>query len=392
MKILFIGARLFDDVAAYATKKGVTSILTESDPSSPNIKLADNYYHVSRGMEEPSNIALKEDVDAVVPLIGVDKPLVEIAQMKDHLEKNYGIPVVASPLNAAKTSVNKSATKKFFSDNNIETPMFEELSIKDSLIKNNLDKMFDNLDFEFPFVLKPFEGQGGSGLKIIHSKNHFFKYFENNNTAIAEQFIEGIEISVEVLRWQEQAIPLVPVNKGKTTIEGLHPLDKIKKAPASIEGMDNDLVCALALEVTNLLGAEGNTDVDMIFDPEKFNLYVIEMNTRPSGTRYITTASCDINPMHELVEMALGEWDKNIIKDRMKNYYAMEVPIKNYDKFNKISSDLIGNKDFSSGSSWILHGPPAFKRITIRDKNPKKAIETMKKLEEDFEKGIGMGS
>ena len=42
-------------------------------------------------------IAIKEDVDGVVPLIGIDGPLVEVAIMKEKLEKDYGIPVVASP-------------------------------------------------------------------------------------------------------------------------------------------------------------------------------------------------------------------------------------------------------------------------------------------------------
>jgi len=110
MKILFIGARLFDDVAFYASKKGITTILTESNYSAPNIKLADIFHHVSRGMNEPIEIALKEDVDAVVPLIGVDRPLVEIGKMKEYLEKNHDLPVVASPVNAANIAVNKLNT------------------------------------------------------------------------------------------------------------------------------------------------------------------------------------------------------------------------------------------------------------------------------------------
>jgi len=376
MKLLFIGARLFDDVASYTTKKGITSILTESNSSAPNIKLADIFYSVSRGMTEPAEIAIKEDVDAVVPLIGVDRPLVELAEMKEYLEKNYGLPVVASPVNAAKTSVNKLETKKFLLENNIRTPIYQKISCED--LNDN------NKNINLPVVLKPFEGQGGSGLKIVQSESEFSQYFQNSNTAIAEEFIKGIEISVEVLRWNNQSIPLTPVNKGKTTIEGLHPLDKIKTAPTSIEGMDNDYIKDMALKITNLLGAEGNTDVDLIFDPKTKNIYVLEMNTRPSGTRYITTACCDINPMHELVDMALGEWKVNDIQARMKSYYAMEIPVKNHEKLDSLSEDLIMKKDFSSGSSWILHGPPAFKRITIRDENAKKALETMKKMGMNF--------
>jgi hypothetical protein len=38
----------------------------------------------------------------VVPLIGIDGPLIEVATMKKKLEGEYGIPVVASPVSAAR--------------------------------------------------------------------------------------------------------------------------------------------------------------------------------------------------------------------------------------------------------------------------------------------------
>ena len=36
-----------------------------------------------------------------------------------------------------------------------------------------------------------------------------------------------------------KSVPLVPVYKGKTTLEGIHPLKKIKKAPLEIDGINN---------------------------------------------------------------------------------------------------------------------------------------------------------
>ncbi|GAB4317243.1 MAG: ATP-grasp domain-containing protein [Methanobacteriaceae archaeon] len=377
MKILFIGARLFDDVASYASKKGITTVLTESNNSESNIILADIFHHVSRGMKEPIEIALKEDVDAVVPLIGVDRPLVEIGKMKEYLEKNYHIPVVASPVNAANIAVNKFNTKKFFIKHKIKTPYYQKISY------NNRDISLDQ-NLNFPIVLKPLEGQGGSGQKIVQSEKEFIHHLKNNGTVIAEEFIEGIEISVEVLRWRNKTLPLIPVNKGKTSLEGLHPLDKIKTAPVAIDGLDNDYIRDMALRITNLLGSEGNNDVDMIFDPKTKNIYVLEMNTRPSGTRYITTACSDINPMHELVDMASGQWNIKNTKKRMKDYYSMEIPILNYHELESKYDDNKNKKDFSRGNSWIIHGPPAFKRITIRDKSPKKAFSTIKKLGIDY--------
>ncbi len=58
MKLLFIGARLFDDVAIYTKEKGITSVLTESNPKAQNLDLADSYHIVPRGMEHPKEIAI----------------------------------------------------------------------------------------------------------------------------------------------------------------------------------------------------------------------------------------------------------------------------------------------------------------------------------------------
>jgi carbamoylphosphate synthase large subunit len=82
MKLLFIGARLFDDVALYTKKMGITTILTESNPQALNLDLADSHHIVPRGMELPKEIALKEDVDGVVPLIGIDGTLIDVALLK----------------------------------------------------------------------------------------------------------------------------------------------------------------------------------------------------------------------------------------------------------------------------------------------------------------------
>ncbi len=163
MKILFIGARLFDDVAIYNKKNSITSIITESNPNSPNLELADSHHIVSRGMDEPMEIAIKEDVDGVVPLIGIDGPLVEVAIMKENLENEYGIPVAAAGVRAASICANKYKTKEFLIKNNINTPKCFKIS------KNNHEILNGQNINKIPLVLKQDEGQGGFGINIVSS-------------------------------------------------------------------------------------------------------------------------------------------------------------------------------------------------------------------------------
>lgn len=372
MKILFIGARLFDDVALYTRKNSITSVISESNPESPNLELADIFHIVSRGMKGPMEIALEEGVDGVVPLIGIDNPLVEVAAMKEKLEQKHGIPVVASGVKTATTCANKIKTKEFLMDVNIDTPEFFKISRK------NYRKF--GTKYKFPIVLKQPKGQGGSGVSIVNSAEELDRYFLEFETAFVERFIEGYEVSIEVLSWNGKIVPLVPVYKGKTTIEGLHPLKKIKKAPLDIEGLDNSVnnrkIQKIASKIAETINLEGTADIDIIFDPENKTNYVIEINARPSGTRYLTNAASGVNMMHEMVDMATNRWDALKLKNRIKRYHAIEIPVGTYpsDKNNFL------HREFSDDNSWIIHGPENHERITIRGETMADIIKTAKEL------------
>jgi len=373
MKILFIGARLFDDVALYTKKNAIQTVITESNSESSNLKLADKFYTVARGMEEPMKIAIEEEVDGVVPLIGVDGPLVDVARMKEILEKDYDIPVACSGVKAASICSDKIKTKQFFVDNAIDTPDFCKVSKDDhEYLLNKLSKS--------PVVLKQASGQGGSGVKIISNPVDFENYFDVFDETMAETFLEGFEISIEVLRWNGKSVPLVPVNKGKTTLDGLHPLKKVKKAPLNIEGIDNNSnnnkIRELAVKIADTLNLEGTADIDMIFDGKTGKNYVIEINARPSGTRYITGAATNVYIMQELVKMVSGVWNPSEVTDMMKNYYSIEVPVGSYSS----ERNNYKNREFSGKNSWIIHGPENHERITIRGDSMENAVKTVEDL------------
>jgi carbamoylphosphate synthase large subunit len=376
MKILFIGARLFDDVALYTRQNSIKTIITESNSESSNLELADESHLVSRGMEEPMTIAIKEDVDGVVPLIGIDGPLVEVAKMKELLEEDYGIPVAASGVYAASICADKCKTKDFFLKNNIKTPLSVRVSHND--YREILPKM---LSEHRPVVLKQGEGQGGSGIKIVSSMECTEDYFNKFNSAMAEEYLDGIEVSIEVLRWRGKTVPLVPVYKGETSVEGIHPLRKIKKAPLKIDNIDNIRnnreIQKIAVKIAETMKIEGTADIDIIFNKENNENNVIEVNARPSGTRYITGAATNVNILQELVKMASNTWDPSKLQNEIKNYSSIEIPVGKYPS-NKNNYKF---REFSNKNSWIIHGPENHERVTIRDKTIEDAVKKARELE-----------
>ena len=122
MKVLFIGSRLYDDVAYHVDKLDIESIITESNENAPNLDLPGKYFIVPRGMDEPARIAVQEEVDGIVPLLGIDPPLMNVAVMKEEIEASHGIPVISSNVNAVAIASDKIKTKEFFKSIGIDVP------------------------------------------------------------------------------------------------------------------------------------------------------------------------------------------------------------------------------------------------------------------------------
>ncbi|MBQ2831090.1 acetyl-CoA carboxylase biotin carboxylase subunit family protein [Methanobrevibacter sp.] len=359
MKILFIGSRLYDDIDWYVKSKGVESVLTESNEEAINLDLPDQVFIVPRGMDGPKQVALMQNVDAIVPLIGIDPPLIDVAHMKEEVEKEYDIPVIAAGVRAVELTSNKINTKEFYNDIGVATPDYQILnSPKD-------------LTLDFPVVLKQGEGQGGKDIKIAKSIEDVEEYFGEFDHALCEKFVEGSEISIEVLGFNGEYVALPPIYKGETTLEGTHPLNKVKTGPCMVEGLDNNLVQHTAYKVAKNLASDGIFEMDFMFSKDENQLYAIEVNTRPNGTRYLTTATCGINSLCELVNMAIGEFSLANISDKLQYYYSTEIPIGNYEG----SSPKEPVKSFEE-NDFVVHGPEGYQRVTARA-NSKEELENL---------------
>lgn len=363
MKLLFIGSRLYDDIDWYVKRKNIESILTESNENAINLDLPDQVFIVPRGMDGPKQVAVMQNVDAIVPLIGIDPPLIDVAHMKEEIEQEHGIPVIAANVRAVELTSNKIKTKKFYDEIGVVTP---EYQILDSP---------DDLTLEFPVVLKQGEGQGGKDIKIAKSMDDVEEYFENFNQALCEQFIEGSEISIEVLGFNGEFVALPPIHKGETTLEGTHPLSKVKTGPCMIQGLDNNLVQHTAYKVAKNLDSDGIFEMDFMYSPEKDQLYAIEVNTRPNGTRYLTTATCGVNSLCELVNMAIGEFSPANISDKLEYHYSTEIPVGDYN--GPCPNEPVKSFD---DNDFVVHGPEGYQRLTARADSKKDLDNLISKL------------
>ena len=363
MKVLFIGSRLYDDIDWYVRSKNVESVLTESNEQAINLDLPDQVFIVPRGMDGPKQVALMQNVDAIVPLIGIDPPLIDVARMKEEVEEEYGIPVVAAGVRAVELTSNKIRTKEFYNEIGVITPDYQILNSP------------DELELEFPVVLKQGEGQGGKDIMIAESIEDVEEYFNNFNQALCEEFIEGSEISIEVLGFNGEYVALPPIYKGETTLEGTHPLNKVKTGPCMVEGLDNNLVQHTAYKVAKNLDSDGIFEMDFMYSAKKNQLYAIEVNTRPNGTRYLTTATCGVNSLCELVNMAIGEFTLANVSDKLEYHYSTEIPIGDY-----TGPDVKEPVKSFEVNDFVVHGPVGYQRVTARADSREELEKLVEKL------------
>ena len=356
MKVLFIGSRLYDDVAYHVDKLGVESIITESNEEAPNLDLPTKYYIVPRGMDKPMEIAIEEEVDAIVPLLGIDPPLMSVAIMKEEIEKEP----------------DKIKTKEFFKSINLNVPPANVLNGNDF---DTEEEFIEKLGFDFPIVLKQGEGQGGKDICITNEFSDVLDYFENFETALIEKFIEGSEVSIEVIGWNGDYLPLVPVYKGETNLEGIHPIKRLRYGPCDFENMDNEEFRKIAKHIATNLKSEGTIDMDLIYSKEENKVYAIEINTRPSGTRYLSFACTDLNPLNLLVDIAIGKFDVKELEKEMKSYCTLEIPIGDYE--GPAPQEPV--KEYINGN-FIVHGPKGYQRVTIRGNTREETFEIAKEL------------
>ena len=131
--------------------------------------------------------------------------------------------------------------------------------------------------------------------------------------------------------------------------------------------------------IANLVGLDGTMDIDILHDNNSKLDYVIELNTRPSGTRYMTAATTNIYPLCQLVDMAKGHWSAKDVRNSMENYYSTELPIGNFPQEN-----IPSQKRFSSENSYIVHGPKNYQRLTIRATSRNKLNNLTYELVSDY--------
>ena len=201
-----------------------------------------------------------------------------------------GIPYTGSRVEASACCMDKIRTKEILAYNGLPTPKYIKLTRSDvSDVAVAARRIEDNIGL--PVVLKsPLEGSS-IGVVIVKDSAELEgavkEVFEYGDTLLAEEFVDGIELTLPILG-NEELRALTPIEitsenefydyESKYTAGMCHHI-----IPARISDGETENVKSIGLHAYKSLGCAGLSRIDFIIDKKKGPM-VIEINTLPGMT------------------------------------------------------------------------------------------------------------
>jgi D-alanine-D-alanine ligase len=191
------------------------------------------------------------------------------------------IPYTGSGAEASRRALDKIASKRIFTQNRIPTPRYM-IAEKGNPVKEIAKTL------GFPVVVKPqFEGSS-IGLSVVREEDFLEEAFRiafgYGDKAIAEEYIEGREITVGILG--DMPLPVVEIITANNVYDYNAKYNDPGTryiVPAAMEKNIYERAQKLGAASHRALGCSSFSRVDMIVD-KKGDIYVLEVNTIPGMT------------------------------------------------------------------------------------------------------------
>ncbi|PIU82753.1 MAG: D-alanine--D-alanine ligase [Elusimicrobia bacterium CG06_land_8_20_14_3_00_38_11] len=210
--------------------------------------------------------------------IALHGPFGEDGTMQGLLEI-LGISYSGSGVLASALAMNKIYSKKIFESENIPTPKWQVITSV-SRLPSTISRL--------PVVIKPAKQGSAIGITIVRKKSQLKKAIKNalkyDDEAIAEEYIEGTEITVPILGAQPLSpIEIIPKNEFYDFYSKYAAGGSWHLIPPRLSQKIIYKVKQLGFLAHKSLGCRAMSRVDMIVD-RKNKIYVLEVNTIPGMT------------------------------------------------------------------------------------------------------------
>ena len=299
-KILIIGYSIIKLPAIKKAKEmGLEVAVADFNPEAIGVPYADKYFNASTiDIEAIVRVAEEYQPDGIITL-ATDMPMRSIAVATSKL----GLVGITS--DTALKSTDKAEMIKAFRSAGVPVPWY--------YIVDNKAVFNENFaEFTFPCIMKPTDNSGSRGVVLIKSVDELvdaYKYSREqsrNGSVIVEEYLQGHEVSVEVIVYKSKVHILQVTDKLTTGAPNF--VEMGHSQPSRFIGEALDKIHDVATKACAAVGIEnGPVHVEMMVT--ECGPKMIELGARMGGdciATHLVPLSTGIDMIKATIDIALG--------------------------------------------------------------------------------------
>jgi len=168
-------------------------IVTANQEMLPSLYCADNYYVMpdikdTTYIDELMKVCKKENIHTITTML--DLETIILAKHRETFS-SLGINVMIPEKNSAKICYDKYLMYKHLKDNEVQT-------IKSYKNIQDFQKDYKESNIDFPVFVKPKAGRGSVGARKVETYSDLKEIYENEEKLLIQEYIDGIEIDIDV--------------------------------------------------------------------------------------------------------------------------------------------------------------------------------------------------
>ena len=181
-------------------------------------------------------------------------------------------------------------------------------------------------ELNYPLIVKPTDRSGSLGVEKVYSENElkraitFAKEKSLSQGVIIEEFVSGVEVSVEAVSWQGEH-HILSITDKETTGEP-HFVELAHHQPSGLYSEMQDKIKAETIKALDAVGAEYGASHNEFIITEDNKLFVVEVGTRMGGDFIgsdLVYLSTGYDFLKGVIDISLGEFEKPILE---RNKYS----------------------------------------------------------------------
>jgi biotin carboxylase len=283
----------------------------------------------------------KDEVDFFYPISVIDKE--KILKICKEIEidgiltaaSDIGVPTVcfvaqnlglnSNSIDSSEFSTNKLAMRRKFLEFGVSSPLFHELPANYN--PKSLDVFLKTCTF--PLIVKPVDRSGSRGVHKVTGNlevNNAILFAQNESlsgSAIVEQFIDGIEVSVEAI--SKGGLHEILTITDKITTGEPYFVEIAHHQPSSLNELIQEKIKIETLKALNSLGISEGASHTEIKVNDANEVFLIEVGARMGGDfigSHLVELSTGYNFLEAIILSALGDKIPTPFPNSNKNSFS----------------------------------------------------------------------